>query len=193
MHYASIMAGGSGSRLWPMSRKAKPKQFHSLVSEKTLLQETYHRVVKAVKPESIFLSTTIQYVEEIRVQLPKIPEKNYIIEPLARNTAPALGLISLKISRMDPDATISTIPSDHIVNNVDGFVNTFKIASKTVKKFPGNLVVIGIKPTKPDTGLGYIKMGSQKCKIDGERIFQVTQLIENPNIQTAKDYIKSWE
>lgn len=193
MNYAVIMAGGSGTRLWPMSRKKKPKQFHNLVSEKTLIQETYSRLSRALPEKNIFVSTTFQYVEEVKKQLPNLPQENLIVEPSGKNTAPALAYIAEIIGKRDKEAVIATIASDHIVKNVDIFVNTVKIAFEAVKKYPDHLVAVGINPTKPDTGLGYIKIGSSLCEIDSEKIFEVEKFVEKPNEKTAEKYLQSWE
>ena len=150
MQCVVIMAGGSGTRLWPMSRKSKPKQLHNLVSDKTLIQETYDRVVKVVPAKQIFVSTTEKYVEEIRRQLPQVEKNNFIVEPASKNTAPALGFIALAIKRINPDAIISTIASDHIVHNTDVFANTVRAAFKTAQKYPDHIVAVGINPTYPD-------------------------------------------
>jgi len=193
MHYAVIMAGGTGTRLWPMSRAAKPKQFHNLVSDKTLLVETYERVKKAVPEGNIFISTNTRYEEEIRRQLPNLLAENFIIEPEKRNTAPALAYVSAEIVRRDKDAIIATIASDHVVNNIDVFVNTLKIAFKAAEKYQYHLIMVGINPTRPDTGLGYIKMGKSAGEIDGEQIFAVDKFLEKPDVKTAEKYLQSWE
>lgn len=193
MNYAVIMAGGTGTRLWPMSRKSKPKQFHNLVSDKTLLQETFDRVKKALPVEQIYISTNAQYEDEIKKQLSLVPSSNYIIEPAKRNTGPALGLIAQTILRKDKDAIVITIASDHTVQNVDVFVNTLKVAFKALGKYPDYLGTVGINPSRPDTGLGYIKMGRQLDDIDGESIFKVQKFVEKPNLATAQRYAQSWE
>lgn len=192
-NYAVIMAGGTGTRLWPMSRIAKPKQFHNLVSEKTLIQETYERVKKAVPKENVFISTNTKYEEEIKKQLPDVAPENFIIEPAKRNTAPALTYVTAKILSRDENAIIATLASDHVVNNVDVFANTVKIAFETAEKYPDYLVMVGINPTRPDTGLGYIKMGNVATKIDEEQVFEVDKFLEKPDLETAEKYIQSWE
>lgn len=193
MDYAVIMAGGTGTRLWPMSRKSKPKQLHNLVSKKTLIQETFDRVESTLGPKRIFISTNPNYVEDIASQLPSIKKENFIVEPVGRNTAPALAYIAFSIFKKDPDANIATLASDHIVSNVDIFSQTLKIAFKAVDKYPDHLVVVGINPTKPDTGLGYIKMGNVREKIDGEQVFDVEGFVEKPDLKTAEKYLASWE
>jgi len=193
MNYAVIMAGGSGTRLWPMSRKSKPKQLHNLVSERSLIQETYNRVKKAIDPKNIYISTNTKYVDEIKKQLPDLSADNYIIEPAAKNTAPAFAYIAMTILRKDKNAIISTIASDHIVNNTETFVSTVKNAFEAAKKYPDQLVAVGINPTKPDTGLGYIKMGKPKGEIDGSQVYEVKAFVEKPDLKTAEKYLQSWE
>ncbi|OGH09863.1 MAG: hypothetical protein A2152_02135, partial [Candidatus Levybacteria bacterium RBG_16_35_6] len=193
MNYAVVMAGGTGSRLWPMSRKNNPKQLHNLVTDKTLIQETYKRLTNSLPEKNIYISTSSQYVEEIKKQLPNVPDENFIIEPSSRNTGPALAYVAKMISLKDKDAIIATIPSDHIVYNVDIFSNTIKTAFATAQKYPDNLVLIGINPTKPDTGLGYIKMGAIKTSINKEKVFEVDMFVEKPDLKTAEKYMSSWE
>jgi mannose-1-phosphate guanylyltransferase len=187
------MAGGTGTRLWPMSRKSKPKQFQNLVSDKSLLQETYDRVRKALKPEQIYISTNSKYEDEIKKQLTEIPSSNYIIEPAKRNTGPALALIAQTILRTDKDAIIATIASDHTVQNVDVFANTLNATFKAIEKYPNYLGTVGINPDHPDTGLGYIKMAAQLDELDGEAVFKVNKFVEKPDMATAKKYVQRWE
>lgn len=193
MNYAVIMAGGTGTRLWPMSRTAKPKQFHKLVSEKTLLQETFDRVKKALPEENIYISTNVQYEEEIRRQLPDLKAENFIIEPAKRNTAPALLYLAMHIYRRDKDAVIATLASDHVVQHTDAFSSALKTAFKSAKENPDHLVLVGINPTRPDTGLGYIKMGAVRSKTAGEQVFEVSKFLEKPDQKTAEKYAQSWE
>lgn len=193
MNYAVIMAGGTGTRLWPMSRTGKPKQFQKLVSEKTLIQETYERVKKALPPENIFISTNVKYEEEIKLQLPELKSENFIIEPAKRNTAPALAFLAADIYRRDKDAVIATLASDHVVQNVDVFANALETAFASSKKYPDHLILVGINPTRPDTGLGYIKMGSVRTEIAEERVFEVDKFLEKPDQKTAEKYLQSWE
>jgi len=193
MNYAVIMAGGSGTRLWPMSRKSKPKQLHNLISEKSLIQETLKRVRKAVPADEIYISTVAKYRDEIKKQLPEIKDKNFIVEPVGRNTAPSILYIAKKIAQNEPEAIIATLASDHDVENVEAFANMIKAGFAAVKKYPDHLVAIGIKPTRPDTGLGYIKIGKSLGAIDGEQIFKVERFVEKPSLEVAEKYIKSWE
>jgi mannose-1-phosphate guanylyltransferase len=193
MNYAVIMAGGKGTRLWPMSRKAMPKQLQKLVTDKTLIQETFDRLQGTVNSDNVLVSTNPSYVDEIRKQLPSVKEENFIVEPATRNTAPALAYLAFMIFKRDPEAVIATLASDHVVNNNDVFSQTVKVAFKAVEEYDDHLIVVGINPTKPDTGLGYIKMGSPKKEIAGEQVFEVESFVEKPDLATAEKYVKSWE
>lgn len=191
--FVVIMAGGSGTRLWPLSRKAKPKQFHAFISGKTMLEETWDRVLPLVPIESIFVSTTREYRTLVQETLPKLLPENIIVEPEARNTAPAIALLATLISERHPDAIIATIASDHAIENPEEFQATIQAAFETITHHHDKLVTIGINPTKPDTGLGYIKMGQEQGVIGGKRVFQVDAFKEKPDQATAEKYLASWD
>lgn len=191
--YAVIMAGGSGTRLWPMSRQASPKQFQKLVSEKTLIQETFERVQKVLPVSQIYVATTEKYKDLALKQLPEVSEKHILLEPAQRNTSPAFGLAGLHLLAKDPKAIIATVASDHLVTNIEEFVSTFKAAFKAVEKYPDKLVAVGINPDKPDTGLGYIKMGAEVGKVDGKIAYEIDSFVEKPDVKTAAKYVKSWQ
>lgn len=192
-HYIVIMAGGSGTRLWPLSRKSKPKQFQSFVSEKTMIEETYDRVKSLVPEGHIFVSTTEQYRTLVLEKIPEIKEECIIVEPEARNTAPAIALVATTLRILDPQAIIATIASDHAIDNPDEFRATISAALSTIDLHPDKLVTIGINPTKPDTGLGYIKMGQEFGNVAGKRIFEVDAFKEKPDLSTAEQYLASWD
>ncbi len=192
MNYAVIMAGGSGTRLWPLSRKNKPKQFQPLTSDKTLLQETYNRVKKFLPDDQIFISATPEYEKEILKQLPNLPKKNCILEPSARNTTAAHGFIANHLLRLDPDAVFTTLPSDHDIQDLDAFVKANLAAFGAVAKYPQKLVTLGVTPTAPETGLGYIKIGEEFDQINDEKIYKIDTFIEKPDLETAKKYVADW-
>jgi len=192
MNYAVIMAGGSGTRLWPLSRKNKPKQFQPLISEKTLLQETYDRVKNFLPDNQIFISATPEYEKEILHQLPNLPKENCILEPSARNTTAAHGFIAFNLLNRDPDAVFTTLPSDHAIQDVDAFVNANLAAFDTIAKYPKKLVTLGITPTAPETGLGYIKLGDHFEDINDEKVYKIESFIEKPDLETAKRYLADW-
>jgi mannose-1-phosphate guanylyltransferase len=191
--YAVIMAGGSGTRLWPLSRKAKPKQFQPFISSATMIQETFARVATIVPAANIFVSTTKEYQELVLAQLPEITKERLILEPQARNTAPAIALVAATIAAYDPEAVIATIASDHAIENPEEFRATIAAAFATVTMHRDKLVTIGINPTHPDTGLGYIKMGKEFATLAEKRVFVVDTFKEKPDRKTAEEYLSSWE
>ena len=188
-----IMAGGTGTRLWPLSRKSKPKQFHAFLSGKTLLEETYDRAKLVVPEENIYISTGEKYRALTLETLPDFPEKRLIIEPFPMGTAPAIGLIAATLEAECPGSIIATIASDHAIENEDEFVASLRAALGTVAEYPDKFVTVGINPTKPDTGLGYIRMGKEFSAKDGRRIFSVDEFKEKPDKKTAEKYLESWE
>jgi mannose-1-phosphate guanylyltransferase len=192
MNYAVIMAGGSGTRLWPLSRKNKPKQFQALVSEKTLLQETYDRIKNFLPDAQIFISATPEYEAEILKQLPNLPKGNCILEPSVRNTTAAHGFIAFNLLNRDSDAVFTTLPSDHAVQDVDAFIKANLAAFDTIKKYPHKLVTLGITPTAPETGLGYIKLGEHFEDVNDEKVYKIESFIEKPDLETAKKYVADW-
>lgn len=192
MNYAVIMAGGSGSRLWPLSRKNKPKQFQALTSKETLLQETYNRVREILPDKQIFISAIPEYEEEILKQLPKLPKENCILEPSARNTTAAHGFIALYLLRIDPDAVFTTLPSDHSIQDLKAFIKATQASFEAIKKYPKKLVTLGITPTAPETGLGYIQIGQEFDQINDQKFYKIKTFIEKPDLETAKKYVSDW-
>lgn len=187
------MAGGTGTRLWPLSRKSKPKQFHAFLGDKTLLQETYERLIAILPPEHIFVSTGTGYVGLVRENLPGLPQANIIVEPETRNTGPAISLASLLIEATHPDAIIATIASDHAIKNPEEFQSTLLAAFESVSLRPEALVTVGINPTRPDTGFGYIKLGNEWSTVNGKRVFVAESFKEKPDQKTAEEYLRSFD
>jgi mannose-1-phosphate guanylyltransferase len=193
-HYVVIMAGGSGTRLWPLSRTEHPKQFQKLINEqKTLLQETFDRVRPIVpKHDHIFVSTTRQYADLVKQQLPQISEDNIIIEPCGRDTAPAMALVAHMIYRTDPDAIITTTPSDHAIKNPENYTSTVHTAFSVIHDHPKRFGLIGITPTEPSTELGYIQMGNAIDDKYNKQVFEARAFKEKPDAKTAEEYLAHW-
>ncbi len=189
--YAAIMAGGSGTRLWPRSRKEKPKQFQVLYGEKTLLQDTVDRLEPLAKREQIYIIAGQDHEPIVRQQLPWLSEKNYVGEPFGKDTAPAVGVISTLIHHYDPEAVILITPSDHVIAKESEFRHLLEVAEKVAKEGP-NVVTIGIKPTCPETGYGYIQMKEGEREVDGVPVHEVASFREKPDIKTAEEYVSSW-
>lgn len=182
---AVIMAGGRGERFWPKSRSSCPKQFLSLTSDgETMIQKTTKRLLPLIAAEDIFVVTNNDYVDLAQQQLEMIPHENIIAEPLARNTAPCIGLAAAIIMHKYEDALMIVLPSDHLIKYEDIFLDALKKAVNCAKQ-DRNLVTIGITPDYPETGYGYIKFSK------GEDIYKVERFVEKPDINTAREYLAS--
>ncbi|MFA4992769.1 MAG: mannose-1-phosphate guanylyltransferase, partial [Candidatus Omnitrophota bacterium] len=185
MTYAVILAGGVGSRFWPFSRELEPKQFMKIVGEASLLQATVQRLKGLVEPRRVYIVTNNIYFYEVKAQVAKfgIPDANIILEPQGKNTAPAVGVCARLISRIDKEAVLLVLPSDHYIKNMENFKKTIKRAIACAGK--DFLVTIGIKPNAPSTGYGYIKVDGKK---DG--CIEVEKFLEKPDLNKAKKYFK---
>lgn len=185
---ALIMAGGRGERFWPQSRKAMPKQFLCLTNDgTTMLQHAVKRMLPLMPWEDIYISTNSEYKDLVRNQLPQIPEENILCEPVGRNTAPCIGLGALHMMRRYGDAVMIVLPSDQLVKYIDMFHATLDDA-EGVAEVGENLVTLGIAPAYPETGYGYIRFDSTHTL---KRAYQVTQFVEKPDLETAKQYLAS--
>lgn len=187
--YALIMAGGTGTRLWPRSRTSQPKQFLPLLGERTMLQETADRILPLVRPDQIVVVTGQRYVDLTAEQLPEVPRSNLIGEPSGKGSAPAIGLGALAMLRADPDATLVVLSSDHQIQKVDVFRNALKAADELAQQ--GYLVTLGIHPTEPQTGYGYIQRGAEIGTFNGFRGYAVERFVEKPNRDKATEYVAS--
>lgn len=188
--YALIMAGGAGTRLYPRSSEAKPKQFQKIIGGKTLLRQTFERAKKVVPENNIYVSTNHKYRLLVKNELPQIGNDKIITEPVKRNTAPAMALATTVIANRDPSAVIATLPSDHMVLYEQVFAEVLAAEFRAVQKSPNYMAAVGIQPTKPHTGYGYIERGSLHAD-DGEfSIYKVKRFVEKPDVKTAQQYLK---
>lgn len=188
---AVIMAGGRGERFWPRSRSNNPKQFLSLTSDgETMIQKTVSRLSGLVKTEDTFVVTNESYSRLVKEQLPELPDENILLEPAARNTAPCIALATQVIKKKYEDAVMIVLPSDHLIKFNQMFIDTLKTAVITAEK-GSRLVTIGITPTYPETGYGYIHFGSDDSGEQG--LYVVKKFVEKPNIELAKEYYNSGE
>lgn len=190
---AVILAGGAGTRLWPLSRKNSPKQVRPFIDKETLLQKTYKRIRLGLAPRDIFISTNELFEGLVREQLPDFPRENLILEPERKDTAAAIGLAAIKIHKCNPEEIIVTINSDHYVRDEKEFVRIIKLGGKVARKHSDHTVLIGINPTFPATGYGYIKMESVFAKIGKDQIFSAQKFVEKPTVLKARRYLKNWQ
>lgn len=184
-----IMAGGVGSRFWPMSTKDKPKQFIDVLGVgRTLIQLTYDRFEPICPPENVWVVTNKKYVDIVKRQLPEIPVGNILFEPCRRNTAPCIAYVSWRIKKECPTANIVVTPSDHIVLNIPEFrrviSNSLSFTSET-----DAIVTLGMKATRPETGYGYIQADLTSSSPRNKEIFRVDSFREKPDLETAKKYV----
>ncbi len=184
-----IMAGGRGTRFWPASTTDKPKQFLNLYGNRSMLQNTVHRLKPLIPLTQIFVCTGEQYVDLVKEQLPSIPDTNIIIEPNSRNTAPCILLSSIYINSICKDANIIVLPSDHIINNEVEFLTMLKSAIAFANSNKDGIITIGIRPDRAATGYGYIKKGV-KVGISGDKSgYKVEKFVEKPNLERAEFYL----
>ena len=190
-NYCVIMAGGIGARFWPMSRTDHPKQFIDILGTgKTLITETFDRFQKICPKENIYIVTNENYRGLIKEQIHDISEEQIICEPTRRNTAPCIAYACYKISRINPNANIVVAPSDHIILKEGVFAETILTGLKATKESDW-LVTLGIKPTRPDTGYGYIQFNEESIDAADERMKKVKTFTEKPNLETAVTFLKS--
>lgn len=186
------MAGGVGTRLWPMSRKSAPKQFQRLIGQRTLIQQTFDRINKIIPAENIWVMTGVEYKDITREQLPEVKEAHIICEPIARNTAAATGLATLTILREDPDAVLfGLLPADHHIGKEKVFLKTVEAIFDYLERQPEYVATIGIHPTEANAGLGYIKVGDKLAVSGGKTVLAVESFHEKPDQETAESFVES--
>ena len=185
-----IMAGGIGSRFWPMSTDERPKQFIDVLGVgRSLLQLTMDRFEGVIEKENIWVVTNKKYADVVREQLPEMPADHVLCEPCRRNTAPCIAYVSWRIKSQDPKANVVVTPSDHIVTNVDEFRRVIKQCLEFTEDSDA-IVTLGMKPTRPETGYGYIQADLSMSSMRNKEIFRVDSFKEKPNLETATEYIK---
>lgn len=186
-----IMAGGVGSRFWPMSTTEKPKQFIDVLGVgRSLLQLTFDRFKGICSPENVWVVTNRSYKDLVLEQLPEIPVTNILCEPCRRNTAPCIAYVSWRIKSKDRNANIVVTPSDHIVTNCEGFKRVISQCLKFTSETDA-IITLGMKPTRPETGYGYIQADLSSCSPRNKEIFRVDSFREKPDLETAKKYIQN--
>ena len=186
-----IMAGGKGERFWPKSRINSPKQFLSLTDDgKSMIQHTVERLKDIVEFENIYVVTNELYKGLVNQHIPEIPKENIIVEPVAKNTAPCIGLAAIHIAKKNPDSKMIVLPADHLIKFNEIFTDTLKTALDVVEN-GDNLVTIGITPSYPETGYGYINFKRGDSLPSIKNVYEVLKFEEKPNIEKAKEYLAS--
>lgn len=191
MLYAVVMAGGVGTRFWPMSRRRQPKQFLPLLGKKSLFQEAVDRIRAEVPSERIIVATNCDYVKEVRRQVPAIPPGNIIGEPVGRNTAPCIGAAAALIARHDPKACMVVVTADHYIHPAARFRRCLRVAAHQAQ-LSNEVITFGIPPTSPATGFGYIHVG-EVLQDKVVRVLRGKGFVEKPDLQTARQFIERGE
>ncbi len=192
-YYCVIMAGGAGTRFWPISRSSYPKQFIDILGVgKTLLQQTFERFAKICPAENIYIVTSAEYKDITLKQLPQIDEQQVLLEPARRNTAPCIAYANFRIEKINPEAKIVVAPSDHLILNEDKFIATIQKSFDFVSEH-NNLLTLGIEPNRPDTGYGYIQVNNDTPSTIDDSFEKVKTFTEKPDIELAKFFVQSGE
>lgn len=188
--YVVIMAGGSGTRFWPVSRQKHPKQLLDLFGGTTLLEQAVNRVKGIVPPDRIYVFTNSIVQAAVRRLLPSIPERQIVAEPAQRNTAPTVGLAAHEIQRRDQEGIMVVLPADHVIQKPGAFRNALKAACRWAMT-EGRSIVLGLEPTRPETGYGYVRLGAFEKQVGKQRIFRVKNFTEKPGVEVARRYVAS--
>jgi len=189
MLHVVVMAGGSGTRFWPKSRRNRPKQLLNLSGEATMIQQTVARIGPLAPPSRVWVITGADQAAAVRAQLPDVPSANVVAEPCPRDTAPCIGLAAAMIARADPEAVMVVMAADHVISPDDAFQKTIAAAASVVRDDPTAFVTLGVKPTRPETGYGYIERGESLGTVDGIAMHRVAQFREKPDRPTAERFV----
>jgi mannose-1-phosphate guanylyltransferase len=189
MLHAVVMAGGSGTRFWPKSRRNLPKQLLRLYGDATMLQQTVERIAPLVPAGRISIITGADQAEAVRAQLPELPAANVVAEPCPRDTAACVGLAAAIVARSDPEGTMIVLPADHVIEPGALFRKTARAAVDVIDGDPSAFVTFGIRPTRPETGYGYIERGESLGEVDGIALHRVAQFREKPDRETAERFL----
>jgi mannose-1-phosphate guanylyltransferase len=190
MLHSVIMAGGSGTRFWPQSRKNLPKQFLNFTGEATLIRQTVARCGDWISPARTWIVTGASHASETQRQVPAVPIAQVLVEPAARNTAPCVGIAAIQLAAIDPSACMLVMPADHVIKSSSEFVRAAQAAAEFVDQKPARLMLFGVKPTFPSTGFGYMQRGAQ---LPGNTVpaYDVAAFKEKPDLATAQTYLSS--
>ncbi len=186
--FVVIQAGGAGTRLWPRSRRSRPKQLLDIVDCRTMLQCTVDRVLPLIPPEQVFVVTGPEQAAQVREQLPDLPASNVLVEPAGRGTGPSIGLAMVALSHLAPQGTMISLHADHVIADAARFRELLQVAAEVAAGGP--LVTLGIEPTRPETGYGYIQRGHLLRRVGDVPVYRVEQFVEKPSAEQAADYVR---
>jgi len=187
--YAVIMAGGGGTRFWPWSRETRPKQVLPIFSPRAMIRETVERIQPLVPPERTLIVTSRSQADQLHKEVPRVPRKNLLLEPRGKNTAPCLCLAAVYIQKIAPEAVLIVLPADHCIGDRAEFLRTLERAAEFARR-EDCLVTLGIPPTGPETGYGYIQKGPMLAQFRGTKIFKARGFREKPTLPKAKGYLR---
>jgi mannose-1-phosphate guanylyltransferase len=188
--YAVVMAGGVGARFWPASRRARPKQLLAIAGERSMLAQTIERLDGLVAPQNILVVTSAELSDAVREAVPEVPAENVILEPQGRNTAPCVALAAFEIERRNPNAVQIVLPADHVIEPAEDFRSALAAAAQEARTGQ-RLVTLGIRPTHPATGYGYIRAGNPRGETSNGGPREVVSFVEKPDSARAKEFVES--